>query len=101
MEGLALSHMALSSNDVIGLLDGELSLWHFKENALERVYHAVTYLDALDLLNKVAWHAEAVNHHPDLLLNWKTLVIRYWTHTVNGVTDLDVEQARAVERLLE
>lgn len=96
-----MTHMALSSNDVVRLLDGELSLWYFKENALERVYHAVTYLDALDLLNKVARHAEAVNHHPDLSLNWKTLIIRYWTHTANGVTNVDVEQARAIERLLE
>lgn len=81
-------------------LSQDLVLWQVNNNALERVYRASSYLEALDKLNIIAQHAEAVNHHPDLALHWKTLIIRYWTHTANGVTALDLEQAQQVEKLL-
>jgi 4a-hydroxytetrahydrobiopterin dehydratase len=74
--------------------------WQVKNNALERVYQGASYLDALDKLNRVAQLSEAADHHPDLLLCWKTLTIRYWTHTAKGITHLDVELARQVEPLL-
>jgi 4a-hydroxytetrahydrobiopterin dehydratase len=74
--------------------------WTLHDNALERVYHASSYLDALECLNKIARQAETANHHPDLLLSWRTLTVRYWTHTAQGVTALDFELAQQVERIL-
>lgn len=81
------------------LLNDELSNWQLKDNALERTYHAESFLKAVEMLNLIARHAEAANHHPGLVLHWKTLTIRYWTHSVNRITTLDVEQARQVEQL--
>ncbi len=78
----------------------QLPHWHFHQNALQRVYEGANYLQALETLNAVARHSEAADHHPDLQLNWKTLVIRYWTHTAQGVTPLDVRLAHQVEDLL-
>lgn len=74
--------------------------WALNDNALERVYQGKTYLDALELLNRIARLADEMDHHPDLLLSWRKLVIRYWTHTANGVTELDFESAHRAERLL-
>jgi 4a-hydroxytetrahydrobiopterin dehydratase len=91
---------AISSEALQDQLSQELALWQLKDNALERVYRGVSYLDALDKLNAIAQHAEVADHHPDLALHWKTLIIRYWTHTANGVTALDLEQARQVEAFL-
>jgi 4a-hydroxytetrahydrobiopterin dehydratase len=91
---------ALSTEALQEQLSQELALWQLNDNALERVYRGSSYLDALDKLNAIARHAEAVNHHPDLALHWKTLIIRYWTHTAHGVTELDLEQARYIESFL-
>lgn len=74
--------------------------WQCVDNALQRVYEGTTYLQALERLNAVARLSEAADHHPDLQLNWKTLIIRYWTHTAQGITELDVELAQQVEVLL-
>lgn len=89
------------------LPDGEIQFrlqalpdWTLHDNALERVYHADSYLEAVELLNRIARQAETANHHPDLLLSWRTLTVRYWTHTAQGVTSLDFELAQQVERIL-
>ena len=91
---------ALKSDVIQTQLEQDLPLWQYRDNAIERVYRGRTYLDALEKLNKIAHHAEAVDHHPDLALQWKTLIIRYWTHTAHGVTELDIAQAKHIESLL-
>lgn len=90
---------ALSAAEIEAALQS-LPQWRFQQNALQRVYEGASYLQALETLNAVARLSEAADHHPDLQLNWKTLIIRYWTHTVKGVSNLDVELANQVEALL-
>jgi 4a-hydroxytetrahydrobiopterin dehydratase len=71
-----------------------------QEKYLQRVYAGKTYLSSLEMLTRIGHLAEAENHHPDLLLHYKTLTVQYWTHTAGGVTELDFEQAAKVEALL-
>ncbi len=89
----------LSPDEIAARLDG-LPLWQYKDKALERVYTGNTYLDALEVLNRVARLSEEADHHPDLVLHWRRLTIRFWTHVANGVTELDFELARRVEGIL-
>lgn len=77
-----------------------LPSWTIQENALERVVKTNTYMAALDILNAVAHLSETADHHPDLLLGWCTLTIRYWTHTAQGITERDFQLAQQVETLL-
>lgn len=74
--------------------------WRFMDNAIERKHEGKTYLEALETLNAIARLSEEADHHPDLLLSWKRLTIRYWTHVAQGVTELDFELAAKVEQLL-
>lgn len=74
--------------------------WRYYQQALERVYEGRDYLDALGCLDKIARLSDAENHHPDLLLSWKTLTIRYWTHAAGGVTETDFRLARLVESVM-
>jgi len=43
--------------------------------------------------------AEANNHHPDIIINYKRISIRYWTHTASGVTLADVQMAQKINSL--
>ncbi len=64
-----------------------------------RVHHAKTYLDGIDFVHKVAEAAEASNHHPDILIHYKRITVRYWTHTVSGVTLADIQMAQKIDPL--
>jgi len=78
----------------------ELADWQVRDTALERVYKAASYLDGLAKLNAIAQASEAENHHPELLLEWKKLTVRYWTHTAHGITALDFRLAQKAEVIL-
>ncbi|MGE0201559.1 MAG: 4a-hydroxytetrahydrobiopterin dehydratase [Candidatus Melainabacteria bacterium] len=78
----------------------ELPGWQLVHDALERVVDCPTYPVALALVQAIGIHAEAVNHHPDMMLHYKRLTIRYHTHTPSGITEKDFEGVQAVNQLL-
>ena len=91
---------ALSETEIDALLRAELPGWTFTDNALQRIYSGPAYPDALQLLFDIGQLSERLNHHPDLLLHYKTLTIRYWTHTAKGITQRDVDLAIEAEKLI-
>ena len=66
-----------------------------------RVHNAPAFMAGIDFVHKVADAAEAENHHPDIIINYRRITIRYWTHTVSGVTLADVEMAQMIDPLFE
>ena len=66
---------------------------------IERVKHASKYMAGIDFVRQVAELAEANNHHPDIFIHYKRITVRYWTHTVSGVTLADVQMAQKVDAL--
>ena len=66
---------------------------------IERVKHAHKFMEGIDFVRQVAELAEANNHHPAIIINYKRITIRYWTHTVSGITLADVHMAQKVDEL--
>ena len=66
---------------------------------IERIHHASKYMEGIEFVRKVAEMAEANNHHPDIIINYKRISIRYWTHTASGVTLADVQMAQKINLL--
>lgn len=90
---------ALTAEEVTKrLLD--LPEWKQVEKYLVRVKTFPAYKDALDFVYQVGLSAEAHNHHPDIIMNFKRVEVRYWTHTARGISSLDFKLAKAVESLI-
>ena len=66
---------------------------------IERVHHASKFMEGIAFVGKVAEAAEANNHHPDIIVNYKRITIRYWTHTASGVTLADLQMAQKINPL--
>ena len=66
---------------------------------IHRVYHASKFMEGIDFVQKVAKAAEENNHHPDIIINYKRISVRYWTHTASGVTLADVQMAQKIDPL--
>lgn len=66
---------------------------------IERVHHASKFMGGIAFVGKVAEAAEDNNHHPDIIINYKRITIRYWTHTASGVTLADLQMAREISPL--
>jgi 4a-hydroxytetrahydrobiopterin dehydratase len=74
--------------------------WALVGNAIERRFTITSFPDAVAVLTRLAFEAEKVDHHPDFVLEYRRLTVRFWTHTANGVTQKDIEGARTATRLV-
>jgi len=75
--------------------------WKFQsqKQTLEKTFVLKSFLEAIELINKIAPEAEKLKHHPDLTLVYNKLEIRLTTHDQNQVTDKDFELARIIDGL--
>jgi 4a-hydroxytetrahydrobiopterin dehydratase len=73
--------------------------WAVVDEALEREFSFESYREGLEFLTRVAEAADAENHHPDLDLRYKKVVVRWTTHSAGGITDRDREMAARTNEL--
>jgi len=72
--------------------------WQRAGNTIEKQFTAASFADGVTLLTRLAFEAEAADHHPDFVLEYRRLTVRYWTHTAGAVTQKDIDGARTTER---
>jgi 4a-hydroxytetrahydrobiopterin dehydratase len=59
------------------------------EHHLIKRYRFPNFVEALAFTNQVGELAEEQNHHPDIELGWGKVVVKIWTHKINGLTESD------------
>ena len=67
--------------------------WKQVSDKLEREFTFDDFVQAIAFVNRIAELAESENHHPDIEIHYKRVILRWWTHTAGGVTDRDRELA--------
>ena len=77
-----------------------LTHWQRDGNAIVRTAKLPSFPAAIEAVRAVAEIAEARSHHPDIDIRWRTLTFRCSTHSEGGITDLDIELAGEIDRVL-
>lgn len=78
-----------------------LSGWLRGEDWIQKKYQFKNFLRAMSFVNAVAYVAESINHHPDILINYNEVTLCNWTHAVAGITEHDFELAEKIDALVE
>jgi 4a-hydroxytetrahydrobiopterin dehydratase len=69
-------------------------------DAIVRDLELADFAAAIAFVNRVAEAAEAVNHHPDILVHgWNKVRLTLSTHSQGGLTDADFQLAAQLDRL--
>lgn len=76
---------------------GELTNWTERAGKLHRELTFNDFVDAFGFMAKVAILAETLNHHPEWSNVYRTVTIDLSTHSVGGITELDVELATRID----
>ena len=79
----------------LAALDG----WSLDGNAIKKQYVLRDFPAAVDFVTRLVPGAEAADHHPDILINYKRVTLVYSTHSEGGLTDKDFEGARMADRV--
>jgi len=68
--------------------------WTRDGDAITRTYSFPSFPDAVSFITRLAFQAEAADHHPDLRVSYKKVTVIWSTHSEGGVTGKDVEGAK-------
>lgn len=78
----------------------DLPDWSRDGIVLQRTIRRADWRAAIRLVDAVADEAERRDHHPDLCVTgYRRVTFRLTTHSAGGITALDLELARAIDRL--
>ncbi len=90
----ALTHEQVA--DRLGTLPG----WSHENDALTRGFTFGSFKEAVSFLVRVAFEAEALDHHPELINVYNKVDIRLTTHDAgNKVSEKDIELAGRIDSL--
>jgi 4a-hydroxytetrahydrobiopterin dehydratase len=78
-----------------------LSGWRRCENWIEKKFQFKNFLRAMSFVNAVAYVAESINHHPDIIIHYNEVTVRNWTHAAGGVTEYDFGLAEKIDGIIE
>jgi len=88
----------LTEGDILDALR-ELPDWSLQAGYLLRECRFKNYYQTMAFVNAVAWIAHQQDHHPDLEVYYNRCVIRFRTHSVDGITENDFICASQINRL--
>jgi 4a-hydroxytetrahydrobiopterin dehydratase len=73
--------------------------WKLMGDEIQKQYTFKDFPAAIAFVDRLAPEAEAADHHPDILINYKRVTLTYSTHSEGGLTDKDFAGAAAADRL--
>ena len=74
-----------------------LPKWWRDGDAIRRSIELPSFADAIALVTRIGFAAEAADHHPDLDVRWRTVHVALTTHDAGGLTRLDLDLASAID----
>lgn len=86
------------TNEKISEQLSSLPGWSHQEGQLVKSFEFKDFRAAISFIVRLAFHAEELNHHPNLTNVYNQVVVALTTHDAGSrVTPNDVELARAIE----
>lgn len=75
--------------------------WARTEKTIHRTFATGSFVRGVTLIEGLRDLAEAVNHHPDVILTYPAVIVTLTTHDEGQVTERDLALAWEINRLWE
>jgi 4a-hydroxytetrahydrobiopterin dehydratase len=93
---------ALTATEIAVLLP-EIPAWDLVEvdgaARLRRRFRFKTYVEAAAFTQAITEQAEAQDHHPAILLEWRKVTVEWWTHVLDGLHQNDFIMAARCDQI--
>jgi 4a-hydroxytetrahydrobiopterin dehydratase len=73
--------------------------WTRDGDRISREFTCPTFADAVALVVRVGFDADAADHHPDIAVHYRKVTLTFWTHSDGGLTEKDFAGAEAADRV--
>lgn len=78
---------------------GSLPGWSRRGDLITKTFQFRNFMNGITFVGSVAKAAEGVNHHPDIDIRYTKVVLSLSTHDSGGITQKDLDLAKAIEKL--
>ncbi len=78
----------------------QLEGWNLEKEFITKTFEFKTFMAGIRFVSDVARIAEEEEHHPDIHIRYNKVRLLLQTHTESGVTERDLNLARAIEKFL-
>ena len=75
-----------------------LTGWTVEGRAIRKQYTFADFPAAVAFVNRLVPDAEAADHHPDIIINYRRVSLLYSTHSEGGLTQKDFDGAAMADR---
>jgi len=76
-----------------------LTGWSLDGDAIRKQFTFAGFPEAVAFVDRLAPKAQAADHHPDILINYKRVTLTYSTHSEGGLTAKDFAGAATADQL--
>ena len=70
--------------------------WKESDNILSITYKLSSFMEVMSFANLVSDRSEKIDHHPKIIIDYDTIVFELTTHSVEGLTLLDIKLANFI-----
>jgi 4a-hydroxytetrahydrobiopterin dehydratase len=78
----------------------DLDGWTVGDGAIRKAFTFSGFPEAVAFISRLVPGAEAADHHPDITINYKRVVLSYSTHSEAGLTDKDFAGATMADSVV-
>ena len=75
--------------------------WRLEGNEISKQFTFHGFPEAVRFVDALVPGAEAADHHPDILINYKRVTLTYSTHSEGGLTEKDFDGAAMADRIAD
>ena len=92
--------MSKLTNEKIASALKSLKGWEFKDGSIKKTFKTKGFPQTMGLVSSIGALCQQFDHHPDYLtLKYAEVEVAFSTHDAGGITNKDVEIAKAIEDL--
>ncbi len=89
--------MALLREEEIAAALARLPGWQQAGRGIRRIYEFASFGDAMRFVRRVADLADELDHHPEILIAFRTVTLTLWSHDRGGITRRDIRMATRID----
>lgn len=89
----------LTADEADGMLE-QLNGWSREGDEISKTFGFKNYYQTMAFVNAAAYVAHSEDHHPDMLVGYKTCAVTYTTHAIGGLSENDFICAAKLDALV-
>ena len=75
--------------------------WELAGESISKTFQFGNFTESIAFVVRLAFHAEAADHHPDIDIRWNRVALTLSTHDEGALTEKDTGLAAAIEAIAQ